>query len=232
MPPHVLPAWAGETTPSWVGVRCDDFASCGVRLGSDLQDVGGNVCVLPCTRPAHSCVRSCVQVDLAANATDNELRVQADRHAAAKAEVDPIRAVTSMAAVLGGKFFLLQVRLAPATAPRGRPLAVPVATTTAFFLTEPVLQPLLLLPGRCAGLSGRNLYVRTKISGGQDAVRKPATACMYTRGLARRLPLPHHTVLRMYLSRRGAGCAVSCVCEYEWHLHDALAICVTLACQR
>eukprot|EP00892_Ulva_mutabilis_P009019 jgi/Ulvmu1/648/UM010_0018.1 len=53
-----------------------------------------------------------LQVDLAAAATDNELRVQAERHEAAKAEVDPIKAVTSMAAVLGGKFFLLQgVRL-------------------------------------------------------------------------------------------------------------------------
>lgn len=50
-------------------------------------------------------------------ATDNELRVQAERHEAAKAEVDPIKAVTSMAAVLGGKFFLLQVRITPERAP-------------------------------------------------------------------------------------------------------------------
>lgn len=70
-------------------------------------------------------VLASMQVDLAANATDNELRVQADRHAAAKAEVDPIKAVTSMAAVLGGKFFLLQVRPTPlCRPPHIRPLCM------------------------------------------------------------------------------------------------------------
>lgn len=74
-----------------------------------------------------------MQVDLAANATDNELRVQADRHAAAKAEVDPIRAVTSMAAVLGGKFFLLQVRLPVITGAPSRCLRPHLSLNRWFF---------------------------------------------------------------------------------------------------
>jgi hypothetical protein len=58
-----------------------------------------------------------LQVDLAAIATDNELRTAAGMRDATKADVDPVKTITTMAAVLGGKFFLLQVRL-PVTLPQ------------------------------------------------------------------------------------------------------------------
>jgi hypothetical protein len=64
----------------------------------------------------HACLENdvtfvdCLQVDLAAIATDNELRTQAQLQAITKRDVDPVKAVTTMAAVLGGKYFLLQVR--------------------------------------------------------------------------------------------------------------------------
>lgn len=55
-------------------------------------------------------VNVCMQVDLAAIATDNELRTQAQLQEITKTDADPVKAVTTMAAVLGGKYFLLQVR--------------------------------------------------------------------------------------------------------------------------
>jgi hypothetical protein len=49
-----------------------------------------------------------VQVDLAAAATDNELIVEERRRADARREADPVKAITSMATVLGGKIVLVQ----------------------------------------------------------------------------------------------------------------------------
>jgi hypothetical protein len=91
-----------------------------------------HVAAAPAARHEHrralASVRARVQADLAAAATDNELVAEERRRLSAKRDADPVKALTSMAALLGGKIVLVQARARTAVvsvAPSFAILAVP-----------------------------------------------------------------------------------------------------------